>query len=225
MSPPAVRIFSVVTAPVVVILSVGSRPDGDRHHHRLGHLRPPRTSRRRSPSTVHTPFGAAIVTRGSYAGVTALHVSRHLAGHARLSNHVTHRANIWALKELGAEAVVGCTACGAVDPTVELGSLIVLRRSALPLQPAARWLPVHVLHRARRSSPRALDPARQPVLGRHQGGAAERRRRRRPRGAGRRDLRPRRRPALQHTGRDRAARRGRRDRGEPDGRAGDSAVR
>ena len=77
------------------------------------------------PVEVHTPFGPAIVTRGSYAGVTALHVSRHLSGHARLSNHVTHRANIWALKELGAEAVVGCTACGAVDPTVELGSLIV----------------------------------------------------------------------------------------------------
>jgi len=29
------------------------------------------------------------------------------------------------LKELGATAVVGCTACGAVDPTVELGSLVV----------------------------------------------------------------------------------------------------
>jgi purine nucleoside phosphorylase len=77
------------------------------------------------PVEVHTPFGPAIVTRGSYTGVTALHVSRHRAGHARLSNHVTHRANIWALKELGAQAVVGCTACGAVDPTVELGSLIV----------------------------------------------------------------------------------------------------
>lgn len=77
------------------------------------------------PVNVRTPFGPAIVTRGSYAGVGALHVSRHLAGHARLSNHVTHRANIWALKELGAKAVVGCTACGAVDPTVELGSLIV----------------------------------------------------------------------------------------------------
>jgi 5'-methylthioadenosine phosphorylase len=43
----------------------------------------------------------------------------------RLSNQVTHRANIWALKELGATAVIGCTACGAVDPTLELGSLVV----------------------------------------------------------------------------------------------------
>ncbi len=55
----------------------------------------------------------------------ALHVSRHGPGHVRLSNHVTHRANIWALKELGATSVIGCTACGALDPTLELGSLVV----------------------------------------------------------------------------------------------------
>ena len=72
-----------------------------------------------------TPFGAASVSRGMYAGAEVLHVSRHGAGHARLSNQVTHRANIWALHELGASAVVGCTACGAVDPTLELGSLVV----------------------------------------------------------------------------------------------------
>ncbi len=74
---------------------------------------------------VETPFGPASVTRGTFAGVEALHLSRHGEGHVRLSNHVTHRANIWALRELGARAVIGCTACGAVDPAVELGSLIV----------------------------------------------------------------------------------------------------
>jgi len=74
---------------------------------------------------VSTPFGPASVTRGSYGGVEALHVSRHGAGHVRLSNHVTHRANIWALNELGATAVIGCTSCGVVDATIELGSLIV----------------------------------------------------------------------------------------------------
>jgi purine nucleoside phosphorylase len=74
---------------------------------------------------VATPFGVASVTRGAYGGVDALHVSRHGAGHVRLSNHVEHRANIWALRELGATAVIGCTACGAVDPALELGSLVV----------------------------------------------------------------------------------------------------
>ena len=75
--------------------------------------------------TVPTPFGPAEVTRGRYAGVDALHLSRHGAGHQRLSNHVTHRANVWALKELGASSVIGCTACGAVDTSLELGSLVV----------------------------------------------------------------------------------------------------
>jgi purine nucleoside phosphorylase len=78
-------------------------------------------------SDVQTPFGVVSVTRGTLAGIEALHISRHGTGHARLSNHVTHRANIWALKQLGAACVVGCTACGAVDPSVELGSLIVFR--------------------------------------------------------------------------------------------------
>ena len=51
-------------------------------------------------------------------------MSRHGEGHLRLSNHVTHRANIWALKECGSTGVLGVTVCGAVDPTVPLGSLI-----------------------------------------------------------------------------------------------------
>ncbi len=77
------------------------------------------------PIEHRTPYGDATVTRGTYAGVPALHVSRHGPGHARLSNQVTHRANIWALHDLGATAVIGCTACGAVDPTVPLGSLVI----------------------------------------------------------------------------------------------------
>jgi 5'-methylthioadenosine phosphorylase len=74
---------------------------------------------------VDTPFGVAAVTRGTYGGVPTLHVSRHGAGHVRLSNHVTHQANIWALAQLGASAVIGATACGAVDPTLALGELVV----------------------------------------------------------------------------------------------------
>ncbi len=77
------------------------------------------------PVVVETPHGVTEVSRGRYAGAPTLLLSRHGAGHVRLSNHVTHRANIWALKELGATAVIGCTACGAVDPALELGSLVV----------------------------------------------------------------------------------------------------
>ena len=75
--------------------------------------------------TLQTPFGPGAVTRGTYAGADALHVARHGAGHARLSSQVSHRANIWALRELGATAVIGCTVCGAVDPGLQLGALVV----------------------------------------------------------------------------------------------------
>lgn len=77
------------------------------------------------PVACATPYGTVTVYRGRLAGTEVLHLSRHGAGHVRLSNQVMHRADIWALNELGASAVVGCTACGAVDPGLELGSLIV----------------------------------------------------------------------------------------------------
>ena len=54
-----------------------------------------------------------------------VHVSRHGPGHARLSNHVDHLGNIAALKQAEVDAIVAVTVCGAVDPGVPLGSLIV----------------------------------------------------------------------------------------------------
>jgi len=76
------------------------------------------------PESVPTPWGEALVSRGTFAGAEVLHVSRHGAGHPRLSNHVTHRANIAALKALGASGVLAVTVCGAVDPAATLGSLV-----------------------------------------------------------------------------------------------------
>jgi purine nucleoside phosphorylase len=77
-----------------------------------------------APEPVATPWGEALVSRGRFAGVDVAHVSRHGVGHVRLSNHVTHRANIGALAEIGVDAVLAVTVCGAVDPGIELGSLI-----------------------------------------------------------------------------------------------------
>jgi len=76
------------------------------------------------PESVPTPWGEALVSRGTWAGVDVLHISRHNPGHPRLSNHVTHRANIAALKALGAAGVLAVTVCGAVDPGTDLGTLV-----------------------------------------------------------------------------------------------------
>jgi 5'-methylthioadenosine phosphorylase len=75
------------------------------------------------PELVTTDWGDALVSRGAFAGTEVLHVSRHGEGHRRLSNLVDHRANIAALADAGADAVIGLTVCGAVEPTFELGSL------------------------------------------------------------------------------------------------------
>jgi purine nucleoside phosphorylase len=76
------------------------------------------------PQPLSTEWGDALVSHGRVAGVEVLHVSRHGEGHIRLSNHVTHQANIAALKRLGAIGAIAVTVCGVVDPEVELGSLI-----------------------------------------------------------------------------------------------------
>jgi purine nucleoside phosphorylase len=74
---------------------------------------------------VPTEFGPALITEGRFAGADVLHVSRHLAGHARLSHQVTHQANIAALRDRGADAILAATVCGAVDPDLPLGGLVV----------------------------------------------------------------------------------------------------
>jgi len=65
------------------------------------------------------------LTTGRWRGAEIVHVSRHGEGHLRLSSHVNHRANVLALREAGVEAVLAATICGAVDPALELGQLVV----------------------------------------------------------------------------------------------------
>jgi purine nucleoside phosphorylase len=72
-----------------------------------------------------TPFGAVLVSEGRFAGADVLHVSRHEAGHRRLSNQVNHRGNVSALRDAGADLVLAVTVCGAVDPSLALGSVVV----------------------------------------------------------------------------------------------------
>ncbi len=77
------------------------------------------------PTLVETRFGSVPVASGTFAGADVLHVSRHREGHALLSSAVTHQANISALAATGADAIIAATVCGACDPDLELGSLVV----------------------------------------------------------------------------------------------------
>ena len=78
-----------------------------------------------APGRVATPFGDALISEGRFAQADVVHVARHGEGHRRLSSAVTHQANIWALRERGAQAILAVTVCGSLDPELELGTLIV----------------------------------------------------------------------------------------------------
>ncbi|PZS36825.1 MAG: phosphorylase [Pseudonocardiales bacterium] len=76
------------------------------------------------PQRLPTCYGTVEATTGTVAGVDVVHVSRHGAGHLRLSNHVQHKANLAALRDAGVAVVVSLTLCGALDPAIEAGSVI-----------------------------------------------------------------------------------------------------
>ena len=72
-----------------------------------------------------TRFGPVTVTTGRFGGAEVLHIARHGEGHRFISSQVNHQANITALKESGADGILAVTVCGALDPEIELGTLIV----------------------------------------------------------------------------------------------------
>src|SRR4051794_27081428 len=76
-------------------------------------------------NVVGTRFGAVTVTSGRFGGADVLHIARHGEGHRHISSQVNHRAHAVALHEAGADAVLAVTVCGALDPALELGTLIV----------------------------------------------------------------------------------------------------
>jgi 5'-methylthioadenosine phosphorylase len=74
---------------------------------------------------VENRFGKAEVATFSYGPWTVGDISRHGRGHHHLPHTISHRANLVALKQLGARAVLATTAVGAVDPGIPLGLPIV----------------------------------------------------------------------------------------------------
>ncbi len=74
---------------------------------------------------IESEHGAATVTAGVLCGVELAHIARHGNGHPRLSHQIDHLANIAALSLLGVSCIVATTTCGAVDPGLRLGDLVV----------------------------------------------------------------------------------------------------
>lgn len=75
--------------------------------------------------TVVTDHGAVTVTEGRLGDAEIVQLSRHGAGHHRLSSQVDHKANLAALLARKTEALVSFTVCGSLDPDLRPGSLVV----------------------------------------------------------------------------------------------------
>src|SRR5438552_3119441 len=76
---------------------------------------------------VETPFGAPsdVIVRGRLGGVELLFLPRHGRGHRLLPSELPFRANLWALKSLGAERVIAVGAVGSLREEIAPGHLVV----------------------------------------------------------------------------------------------------
>lgn len=77
-----------------------------------------------------TPFGApsAPLIRGTLRGREVAFLARHGVSHQLLPGEINFRANIWALKSIGARTVIGVSAVGSLREAIRPGDL------ALPSQ-------------------------------------------------------------------------------------------
>lgn len=76
---------------------------------------------------VNTPFGkpSSPIVVGDLEGQRIAFLARHGIGHHIMPSEVNYRANIYALKELGAERVVSISACGSLREDYVPGHIVI----------------------------------------------------------------------------------------------------
>jgi 5'-methylthioadenosine phosphorylase len=76
---------------------------------------------------METPFGrpSGPIIQGSYQGRSVLFLARHGLNHQLLPHEVNYRANIFALKSLGARRVLGISAAGSLREDLKPGDLAI----------------------------------------------------------------------------------------------------
>lgn len=76
---------------------------------------------------VDTPYGdpSAPLSIGDIGGVRVAFLPRHGLDHQYPPHMINYRANVWAMKELGVERIVGPCAAGSLKKSVEPGHFVV----------------------------------------------------------------------------------------------------
>ncbi|MGE6387148.1 S-methyl-5'-thioinosine phosphorylase [Pseudomonas sp. NPDC078416] len=81
----------------------------------------------RQSLAVNTPYGAPSgeIQLGEYAGREVMFLARHGHPHRFPPHKVNYRANIWALQQAGAEAILAVNAVGGIHPDMGTGHFCV----------------------------------------------------------------------------------------------------
>ncbi|MEO7837532.1 MAG: S-methyl-5'-thioadenosine phosphorylase [Acidimicrobiales bacterium] len=76
---------------------------------------------------VHTPYGApsAPLTIGTVEGRSVAFLPRHGLHHELPPHRVNYRANVWAMRELGVNRIIGPCAVGSLQPHVRPGEFVL----------------------------------------------------------------------------------------------------
>ncbi len=76
---------------------------------------------------IETPYGApsADILRGSYAGREVLFLARHGHPHRIAPHEVNYRANLWALRQAGANSILAINAVGGITENLKTGCFCI----------------------------------------------------------------------------------------------------
>ena len=76
---------------------------------------------------VDTPFGApsSPIVKGHIGSQRCLFLARHGKGHVKTPTEVNYRANVWALKFAGAQAILSISAVGSLREEIVPGDLVI----------------------------------------------------------------------------------------------------
>ena len=90
----------------------------------LTHLANLSVSRR---ELVRTPYGepSGPLTLGAISGQATIFLARHGYGHTIPPHEVNYRANIWALKEMGATEIISVASVGGIREDMKPGDIVV----------------------------------------------------------------------------------------------------
>jgi 5'-methylthioadenosine phosphorylase len=76
---------------------------------------------------VETPYGppSARIRVGEVEGTQVAFMPRHGDEHSLPPHRVNYRANVWAMRQVGARRILGPTACGSLKPELEPGTFVI----------------------------------------------------------------------------------------------------